>query len=155
MRNFDRWLEQELNRSLGPIVSQAARPGPARYQAIEARGLWLLPFRLRRAATRRLVIAAAAATVALAGGGVLAAAAATGSLDPQVWGQHVESAVARCKAELQQGGHGIGACVSAFARHHGEEMRTQNGGIEHGRKHPGPTWLQQQTSPEASPTANP
>ncbi len=146
-QDFDRWLERELNRTLTPMLSQPARPGQARYQTIQTRRLSM---------PRKVVVGLAAATMALAGGTAVYAATATGSLNPLVWGQHVKSAVASCKAELQQG-NGIGACVSAFARQHGEEMRTQHGapGLDHGRRHPGPPGLRQPASPEASTTANP
>jgi len=56
--------------------------------------------------------------------GVLAAAGATeatitGSLNPNDWGTQVVAQVNKCKAALQPGQHGIGQCVSAFARQHG------------------------------------
>jgi hypothetical protein len=56
--------------------------------------------------------------------GALAAAGATeaaitGSLNPNDWGQQVVQQVQKCKTALQPGQHGIGQCVSAFARQHG------------------------------------
>jgi hypothetical protein len=61
-------------------------------------------------------VAALAATAA----GAAAEATITGSLNPDDWGQQVKKQVAACKAELETGEHGIGACVSAFAKQHGK-----------------------------------
>jgi len=149
---FDQWLEDELSRTLTPIVSEPARPGQARYQTTGTS--WL-------SIGRKAIIGLAAATMVVIGSGVLAAA--SGSVNPQVWGQQVRDAVETCKTELQPGHHGIGACVSAFARQHGEQMQTQHGangangaaGATHGGNHPGPPWLRQQASPATSATATP
>ena len=53
--------------------------------------------------------------------------------------------------EMQQGQYGIGACVSTFARQHGEEVRTQHGAasLEHERNHPGPPAHRHEASPAA------
>src|SRR5216684_332006 len=53
---------------------------------------------------------------------------------------------------LQQGQHGISACVSAFARQYGEEVRTQHGAasLEHERNHAGPPSLRHEASPASS-----
>lgn len=63
--------------------------------------------------------------------GALAAAGATeavvtGSPNPANWGQQVVAQVAKCKAALQTGQHGIGQCVSAFARQHGEQQQADH-----------------------------
>ncbi len=73
-QDFDRWLERELNRTLTPML-RPARPGQARYHAIQTRGLSM---------PRKVVVGLAAATIALAGGTAVSAAAATGSLNPLV-----------------------------------------------------------------------
>ncbi len=54
--------------------------------------------------------------------------------------------------EMQQGQHGIGACVSAFARQHGQEVRTQYGAanLEHERNHAGPRALRHEASPASN-----
>lgn len=148
---FDQWLEDELNRTLTPIASQPARPGQARYQAAMAQ---------RRFIGSKAAVGLALATMALLGSGVMAAA--SGSLNPQVWGLQVMSTVAQCKAELQPGQHGIGGCVSAFARQHGQQMKTQHGangpneavGPKHGGSRPGPPWLRP-ASPSPNATATP
>jgi len=142
---FDEWLEDELGRTLTPIVSQPARPGQARYQVTRTHRLSM---------GRKAVLSLAIATMALGASAVLAAA--SGSLNPQVWGQQVSSAVEQCKTDLQPGLHGIGACVSAFARHHGQQMQTHGAdgaaGQKHGGNHPGPPWVRQQASPDVGST---
>ena len=61
-------------------------------------------------------IAAAAAAITVAGAGV--EIATTGSLNPQDWG--ISTQVHTCQTTLRASGtRGIGACVSAIARHHG------------------------------------
>jgi hypothetical protein len=68
----------------------------------------------------------AAATLAVAGAGVVTATAATGSPNPSDWGKAVTAAVATCKDNLQPGGHGIGACVSAVADQRGKNQSGQH-----------------------------
>jgi len=79
-----------------------------------------------------LAVAALAATAA----GAAAEATITGSLNPDDWGQQVKKQVAACKAELETGEHGIGACVSAFAKQHGQlvsaEHRASGARVNHG-----------------------
>jgi hypothetical protein len=67
-------------------------------------------------------VAALAATAA----GAAAEATISGSLNPADWGQQVRHQVAACKAELATGEHGIGACVSAFAKQHGKLVSAEN-----------------------------
>ena len=76
---------------------------------------------------------------AVAGFAVIVAAAATeaaiaGSANPASWGQQVRQQVAACKAALETGQHGIGPCVSAFARQHGEDASNRASGtrLNHG-----------------------
>jgi hypothetical protein len=77
-------------------------------------------------------VAALAATAA----GAAAEATITGSLNPDDWGQQVKKQVAACKAELETDEHGIGACVSAFAKQHGQlvsaEHRASGARVNHG-----------------------
>ena len=63
---------------------------------------------------------AGTAVVALAGTGVAVKAAATGDPNPTNWGSQVVQQVQTCKAELSPGQHGIGQCVSNFAKQHGK-----------------------------------
>jgi hypothetical protein len=67
-------------------------------------------------------VAALAATAA----GAAAEATITGSLNPDDWGQQVKQQVAACKADLESGEHGIGACVSAFAKQHGKLVSAEH-----------------------------
>jgi spermidine/putrescine-binding protein len=64
-------------------------------------------------------VAALAATAAVAATEV----AITGSINPANWGQQVKEEVADCKASAARlGVHGIGTCVSSFARQHGDAV---------------------------------
>ena len=64
-------------------------------------------------------VAAAAATFAAAATEV----AITGSVNPLNWGQQVRQQVDACKASAARlGVHGIGQCVSSFARQHGDSV---------------------------------
>jgi hypothetical protein len=53
-------------------------------------------------------------------------ATVTGSLNPADWGQQVKMQVDTCKDNLKTGQHGIGACVSAFAKQHGALVSGQH-----------------------------
>ena len=71
-----------------------------------------------------LAVAAAAVTVATAATEV----ATTGSLNPANWGQQVKQTVSDCKASAERlGVHGIGQCVSSFARQHGDTVSDSHG----------------------------
>lgn len=66
-----------------------------------------------------IAVAAAAAVVA----GAATEVAVTGSANPTVWGQQVKQTVATCKDTLRASGtRGIGQCVSAFAKQHGDQV---------------------------------
>ncbi len=121
--DFDGEIERELHRVLRP-VDGASIPV---WRAPDSGGV----------ITRLLGGAAAAiglkmltgfAVIAFAGVGALAAteAATTGSLNPADWGQQVKQQVAACKAALTDGKHGIGDCVSAFAKQHGDLVSDQH-----------------------------
>jgi|SRR5579859_4024161 len=66
------------------------------------------------------------ATLAVAGAGAVTATAATGSPNPTVWGKAVTAAVTTCKADLKDGVHGIGPCVSDVAKQKGQQERDQH-----------------------------
>jgi hypothetical protein len=95
----------------------------------------LLTSIVRFFSTSRLALALLAGAVGLAAGGSLAVAtiqvASTTSHTPtasapgnhgqaQGHGAEVTAAVAKCKAALRPGQHGIGKCVSAVANRHGK-----------------------------------
>lgn len=68
-------------------------------------------------------VAVLATLLATGGATGVAAAAANGA-----FGQQVKEQVQDCKAQLQSGVHGIGACVSTFAQQHGQQQRQQHSG---------------------------
>jgi hypothetical protein len=76
------------------------------------------------AAAAKSKVAIAATVVALAAGGTVGAkAAVTGNPNPFNWGQQVKQKVITCKQGLKPGAHGIGRCVSPFAKLHGQQQR--------------------------------
>ena len=80
----------------------------------------------------------AVAAVATGAAGAAAETAAAGSANPTDW--RVNEHVQWCKDQLQDGQHGIGKCVSEFAKHHGQKKhqaagKTQpkSGDAQHGK----------------------
>jgi hypothetical protein len=125
MNNFERELEVELHRILDPMT---AGPIPA-WRATATSGGTMK--RLLGGAGAALgvkiltgfAVAAAAATFAAAATEV----AITGSINPLNWGQQVTQQVDACKASAARlGVHGIGQCVSSFARQHGDATSDKN-----------------------------
>ena len=127
---FDLWLEGELGKGYVPFSAIPPPPGAPYRAGVHAAGRRRLP-------RARAAIVAAAVAIGLMGTTAFAAAAVTGSVHPQVWGQHVEDAVSTCKSELGSGQHGIGQCVSAIARQKGAQERNQHSN-GHGAGHGGP-----------------
>ena len=69
------------------------------------------------------------ASLILAGTLVVGGAGATGATvaaSNGAFGQQVKQQVATCKADLKAGAHGIGQCVSTFAKDHGQDKREQH-----------------------------
>lgn len=66
------------------------------------------------------------AVLAVGAAGAAAEAAVTGSANPSNWGRQVVEQVQDCKAALAPGSHGIGQCVSAFAKQHGKQVSADN-----------------------------
>jgi len=118
---FDQWLEEELKRGFRyagsrplPVPRYASLPHlPGRSPIVHA---------IATAARSKVAIAATALTLA-AGGTVGAKAAVTGNPNPFNWGQQVKQKVVTCKQDLKPGEHGIGQCVSKFAKQHGIQER--------------------------------
>lgn len=131
---FDLWLEGELGKGYVPF-SATPPPAGAPYRAgVHAAGHHRLP----RGRAARVAIVAAAVALALMATTAFAAAAATGSANPQAWGQYVKDAVSTCKSDLASGQHGIGECVRAIAGQKGAQERNQNSnGHGAGQNHPG------------------
>lgn len=68
----------------------------------------------------------AVALLAVGAAGVATEASVTGSANPTNWGQAVVDQVNKCKDALAPDQHGIGQCVSAFAKTHGELVSSQH-----------------------------
>jgi hypothetical protein len=137
--DFERELEQELHRILDPI---AAAPIPFRRApsgAIARRVLGGAGVALGLKLATGVAIAAFAAAAI----GATTEVAVTGSLNPADWGQQVKTTVADCKAKLAAGQHGIGDCVSDFAKQHGDlvsdshqaSKARDNSGNDNGKDH--------------------
>ena len=113
---------------------------------------------LATAAKSKVAIAATAAALAT-GGGVAAKAAITGDANPFHWGHQVSQQVITCKDKLAPDEHGIGQCVSDFAKQHGQQEReahsqarsnSQAGSHGPGEPSTGHTPAGTPTSPQAS-----
>lgn len=145
---FDQWLEQQLHNEAARASGPSPTPTQAQYHAAYLQG-GLHMSGLGKAAA--LVSAKGAAGLAIAllavgAAGVVTEAAVTGSANPANWGQAVVNQVNQCKHALTPGEHGIGQCVSAFAKTHGEQVSSQHASgprtheASDARKHtPGPT----------------
>ena len=71
----------------------------------------------------KLLTGVAVAAFAVVVAGTATEVAVTGSLNPETWGQHVTQAVQTCKDTLRASGtRGIGQCVSAIAKQHGQQV---------------------------------
>ena len=119
MDDFEREIESELKRVISPLTGASIPPR----RTVQSRAT----------RTRALVGGAGVAVAMKLATGIVAAAAAvtvagaatTGSIDPGVWGQQVSSRVQECKDALAAGEHGIGDCVSAFAKTHGPAVASE------------------------------
>jgi hypothetical protein len=123
MSDLERELELELHRVLDPM---SAAPIPTR-RTVHGHGTARALLKGAGAAlTIKLLTGAAVAAAALTVAGV----ATTGSLNPTNWGERVTTQVSNCKAQLSDGQHGIGDCVSGFASQHG--AATASAARQHG-----------------------
>jgi len=121
MSDFERELEDELHRIVDPMTV-----GPIPFRRATALSGGTMKRLLGGAGAALGVkivtgfaVAALAATAAVAATEV----ALTGSVNPTNWGQQVKEEVADCKASAARLGiHGIGPCVSSFARQHGDAV---------------------------------
>jgi len=118
MSDFDRDIESELSRVLGP-VDRASIPA---WRAPASGGIVKRLFGgVGAALGAKLLTGFAVAALAVAGAGVTTEVATTGSLNPSDWGKQVVQQVQTCKDTLRASGvRGIGQCVSAFAKQHGK-----------------------------------
>src|SRR6266702_2480445 len=67
---------------------------------------------------------------------VTAEAAITGSANPGDWGHQVVQQVQTCKNALAPGSHGIGQCVSTFAKQHGPDVSSEHRASGARQNHP-------------------
>src|SRR6266851_1627716 len=121
MSDFERELEDELHRIVDPMTAGLI---PAR-RATPSTGGTMKRLLGGAGAALGLKIATGFAVAALAATAAVAATevALTGSINPSNWGQQVKEEVADCKASAARlGVHGIGQCVSSFARQHGDTV---------------------------------
>ena len=123
MSDFDRDIESELSRVLGP-VDRASIPA---WRAPASGGIMKRLFGgVGAALGAKLLTGFAVAALAVAGAGVTTEVATTGSLDPSDWGKQVVQQVQTCKDALAPGSHGIGQCVSSFASQHGKTVSSEH-----------------------------
>jgi hypothetical protein len=117
--DFDRDLERELHRILDPI---SASPVPSRRTLASRRVTRRFLGGAGAALGVKVLTGFAVAAFAAAAAGAATEVAVTGSLNPADWGPQVHQTVQTCKDQLRASGtRGIGACVSAFAKQHGQQ----------------------------------
>jgi hypothetical protein len=150
--DFEEWLGQQFTRTLGSERGTRPRPAEARYAGASlTKGRSFAAIRSSTLATLSAKAMAAGVAAALAAGSAVAATAATGTVNPVNWGQHVVQAVEHCRTVVPAGGDagagdapsGIGQCVSAAARQHGQEQHAMHatGAAEHPSAAPRPSAL--------------
>jgi hypothetical protein len=121
---FDRWLEQQLHHEAARAGGPSPAPEHAQYHAKYLQGgphMSILAKAVTVVSTKGAA-GLAIAFLAVAAAGVATEAAVTGSGNPTDWGQAVVAQVDTCKDALTAGQHGIGRCVSAFAKTHGKAV---------------------------------
>jgi hypothetical protein len=121
--DFERELERELHRILDPIM---AAPIPLRGSPNSGGVMKRLLGGAGVALGLKLATGVAIAAFAAVAAGATTEVAVTGSLNPADWGQQVKTTVTDCKAKLAAGQHGIGDCVSDFAKQHGDLVSDQH-----------------------------
>jgi hypothetical protein len=131
MNDFEREVERELHRILDPMTAgpipfrRPMQPGGSMKKLLGGAGAAIGVKILTG-----IAVAAAATTFAVAATEV----AITGSANPKNWGQQVVTVVNECKASAERlGVHGIGQCVSSFARTHGDTTSDSNGKDKNGK----------------------
>jgi hypothetical protein len=124
MSEFDREIERELSRILGSVDSASI---PAWRTPTSGGFMKRILGGTGAAVAAKLLTGFAVVALAAAGAGVVTEAAITGSLNPADWGQQVKQQVDTCKDTLRASGvRGIGPCVSAFAKQHGDLVSDQH-----------------------------
>src|SRR5258708_39927013 len=125
---FERWLEQQLQNEAAKAGGPSPAPAQAHYHASYRQGgpqMSVLAHAVALVSTKGAV-GLAVAFLAVGAAGVASEAAITGSADPSNWGQQVVQQVDKCKLALAPGTHGIGECVSTFAKQHGPAVSSEH-----------------------------
>ena len=122
--DFEREIEHELRRVLDPISAESSIP--LRSSVLSGGKMKRILGGAGAAIAVKAVTGFAVAALAASAAGAATEVAVTGSLNPADWGQQVKQQVAACKAALTDGKHGIGDCVSAFAKQHGDLVSDQH-----------------------------
>lgn len=120
--DFERWLDAELKRTLGSVKGPSPRAVQAGYHALSRRGRQLMS----RIAVRTANGLAALALALAVGGGAVVATTTTGSANPAVWGQQVESIVSDQVFERDTGPSSSADRSASAGKHVREERRTSN-----------------------------
>jgi hypothetical protein len=120
MSDFDREIELELNRVLGPVDTGSI---PAWRAPASGGFVKRILGGTGAALAAKVLTGFAVVAFAAAGAGAATEAAISGSLNPMDWGQQVKQQVDTCKTTLRASGvRGIGPCVSASAKKHGDQV---------------------------------
>ncbi|HLQ14671.1 MAG TPA: hypothetical protein VK256_02270 [Candidatus Eisenbacteria bacterium] len=125
---FDRWLEQQLQNEAAKAGGPSPVPAQAQYHVAYLQGGLHMSVLAKAVAlvSTKAAIGIAVAVVAVGAAAVATEAAVTGSANPGNWGQQVVQQVDKCKAALAPGSHGIGECVSTFAKQHGPAVSSEH-----------------------------
>jgi hypothetical protein len=113
--NFDRLLDDELQRTLGNLEGPSPDVRQSGYQANFLAGRGSGSKGSTSPHVSRKLVLVAAGTVLLVGGGSVAATAGWGRPRPEAWGRAIATAIVECKDQVGSGQHSIGECVSAAA----------------------------------------
>jgi hypothetical protein len=124
--DFERWLEQQLQNQAVKQSGPSPLPAQAQYHSAYLQGGPHMSVLAKAVTVVSAKGAIGLAVAALAIGTVGAEAAITGSANPANWGQQVVLQVQKCKDALAPGSHGIGDCVSTFAKQHGPQVSSEH-----------------------------
>ena len=125
---FDHWLDQQFQNLAVKQNGPSPIPAQAQYHGAYLQGGPHMSV-LAKAATvvsTKAAIGLTVAALAVGAAGAASEAAITGSANPGNWGQQVVQQVQKCKDALAPGTHGIGGCVSAFAKKHGQQVSSDD-----------------------------
>src|SRR5215467_3334379 len=110
--DFERWLERELQRTVGSVRGPSPRAPQAAYRAASRSGGKSLTIRTGIFSKGAAGLAAVLLTV---GGGSAVAMAATGSANPMELGQRVADIVQNCKDQIRTDDHDKDAAADVDA----------------------------------------